>query len=67
MKRLVAMLARIVAWGAFGAGVGFVGMTLWNVFTVGEKFSVSFNSTQSKSAAGIGAIAGGVAGFFRRT
>lgn len=67
MNRLISMAMRIVMWGAFGAGLAYILVFAKGfLFTGGATFG-TLNFGDSAAAAAVGAVIGGVVGFFRRT
>lgn len=66
MKRLLAMATRIAFWAIFGAGMGYALTAIYMIAFQGGKFSVYFNSGEAMGSASIGAVIGGVIGFFKR-
>lgn len=66
MSRLIQMVMRIVLWGALGAGIGMVGVWVAQNFFEGGVLGTGRDSTEIVSAGMLGAVVGGVIGFFRR-
>ena len=67
MGRLFGMIMRVAVWAASGAALAFVGMLFYQAFTEGGPMAIKLKFDTSATSVSIGAIVGGVIGFFKRS
>jgi hypothetical protein len=53
-------------WALFGAMLAFGAVAVYQVVFTGGAMKATFSAASAQSAAGIGAIIGGLVGFFRK-
>lgn len=66
MSKLVNMVLRVAMWGALGAGVAMLGVWVAQNFFEGGVLGSGEDWAKVYSAGVLGAVVGGVIGFFRR-
>lgn len=66
MSKLINMVMRIALWGISGGALAVVVVVAAQVFFMGGAMKSALNSGEAVSAAMLGAVVGGIIGFFRR-
>lgn len=66
MDRLTNMIMRVAMWAGLGAVVGFVCVAVYQAALSGDAVSSAFSMDSAKSGGSVGALIGGVVGFFKK-